>query len=185
MKNILLLTSVYPADDLPKDNTSVVHYFAKEWVELGYNVIVIHNIKYYPKIVHLLIRLFKPLISRNYDYPFPLKQNSDDRSYTIDNVRVYRMSVYKKMPKQLISEKSLKKQLNKITALLDSINFIPDIITGHWPEPQLYLIENLKKKYNSRTCLVMHNDIEVIRKTYGNATEKIMKSVDIWGFKIY
>ena len=39
MKNILLITSLYPSDDIKlKNNTSVCHSFAKEWKALGYNV---------------------------------------------------------------------------------------------------------------------------------------------------
>lgn len=33
VRNILLLTSIYPATDFEKDVTPVVHYFAKEWVK--------------------------------------------------------------------------------------------------------------------------------------------------------
>lgn len=183
MKNILLLTSVYPSDDLPNDITPVVHYFAREWVNMGYNVIVVHNLKYYPKILHLLFQLFKSFISKNYDYPFPLIQNHKDKTYIIDNVHVYRLPVYKWMPKLLISRKSLSKQYSRIIKVLDSTNFVPDVIIGHWPEPQLYLVANLKKKYNSKTCMVMHNDVNIVRKIYGNKTAEFTDAIDIWGFR--
>lgn len=42
VKNILVLTSIYPADDIPKGWTPVVHYFTKEWVKLGHRVLVVN-----------------------------------------------------------------------------------------------------------------------------------------------
>ena len=35
MKQILVLTNVYPAPDIPKGYTPVVHYFVREWVNMG------------------------------------------------------------------------------------------------------------------------------------------------------
>lgn len=35
MKRILVLTPVYPAQDIPKTDTPVVHYFTREWVKMG------------------------------------------------------------------------------------------------------------------------------------------------------
>ena len=42
VKNILVLTSIYPADDIPKGWTPVVHYFTKEWVKQGHRVLVVN-----------------------------------------------------------------------------------------------------------------------------------------------
>ena len=41
MKNILLITTMYPTPD-SDFHTKVCHYFTKEWVQMGYNVKVIH-----------------------------------------------------------------------------------------------------------------------------------------------
>ena len=40
--NILILTNIYPGPGMEKDNTPVVHYFTREWVNQGHNVRVIH-----------------------------------------------------------------------------------------------------------------------------------------------
>ena len=47
-KKILVLTSIFPADDLPKTFTPVVYYFVKEWIKMGYSVRVIHNLSIFP-----------------------------------------------------------------------------------------------------------------------------------------
>lgn len=38
MKRILVLTPVYPAQDIPKTDTPVVHYFTRELVKKGCDV---------------------------------------------------------------------------------------------------------------------------------------------------
>ena len=59
-KNILLLTSLYPCDDIKiLNNTSVYHYFARKWVKMGYNVRVVFNYNLYPAIFYPLLRLFR------------------------------------------------------------------------------------------------------------------------------
>ena len=57
--NILLLTSNYPADDIPKDLTSVVHYFTKEWALMGHRVVVVHNQTTFPYWVYFPLRFLK------------------------------------------------------------------------------------------------------------------------------
>ena len=51
MKKILVITNIYPAPDLEKEDTPVVHFFAREWIKMGYNVRVIHYPTNFPKIV--------------------------------------------------------------------------------------------------------------------------------------
>lgn len=72
--NILLLTSNYPAPDLPKETTPVVHYFAKEWVSNGHKVIVIHNQTIFPRIIYPFLRLFAKILSTKVGYMFATKK---------------------------------------------------------------------------------------------------------------
>lgn len=183
MKNILVLTSVYPGDDLSKENTSVVHYFAKEWVKQGYNVKVIHNLTYYPSFVHLAISLSKNIISRYYNYPFPIKKNSKDKTYTLDNVPVYRLPIKKKYSGALYTPMIQEKQKNRIINLLNNLQFKPDIVLGHWPNPQLDQIKELGSLYNARTCIVLHNNVEDIKRIYKNRINEVLQGIDVWGFR--
>jgi len=183
MKNILLLTSVYPANDLPKDHTPVVHYFAKEWVKQGYNVMVIHNIVFFPWIIHFLSKIFKNVISKHYNFPFPTKKFSKEKDYYIDNVRVHRIPIFKKFPQSLFSLKTENKQIERIIKLIDINCFNPDAVIGHWANPQLNQVSQIGKRYNSKTCIVLHNDVEIIRRVYGKNYASIIHSIDVWGFR--
>lgn len=182
MKNILLLTTVYPADDFT-DFTPVVHYFAREWVSQGYNVKVIHNKKYYHRLIYLLINSFKSLISRYNIFAFGTKGHTSERNYVLDNVNVYRLPMFKRFPFSHFSWKIQKNQLNRIIRLIDSMNFRPDIIVGHWANPQLLQVSELGKRYNARTCIVIHSDARIIDKMYGNKSKNIIASIDVWGFR--
>ena len=51
-KQILVLTPIYPADDIPKGWTPVVHYFAREWVKQGYEVHVINYVANFPRLLY-------------------------------------------------------------------------------------------------------------------------------------
>jgi L-malate glycosyltransferase len=183
MKNILLLTSVYPADDFADEVTPVVHYFAREWVSQGYNVKVVHNKKYYHRLVYLLIGLFKNIISRYYKFIFGTKGHTSERNYVLDKVDVYRLPMFKRFPFSLYSRKTQTTQLNRIVSLIDSMNFRPDIVIGHWANPQLLQVSELGKRYNARTCLVIHSDVRIIGKMCGDKLKDIVASIDVWGFR--
>ncbi len=183
MKNILLLTSVYPADDLPNDNTPVVHYFAREWVALGYNVMVVHNLIFYHQVIHFLFRVFENLIAKHYDYKFPTQQYADEKNYILDRVNVFRVPIFKKFPQAFFSKKTQEKQLERIRKIIDNERFTPDIIIGHWANPQLFQVKELGRLYQSKTCVVLHNDVEIISKIYGNAADEMVRSIDVWGFR--
>jgi predicted SprT family Zn-dependent metalloprotease len=53
-KNILIISPVYPSKDGIKGETHVVHYFAKEWKKLGYNIVVINSQAVYSSVLYKL-----------------------------------------------------------------------------------------------------------------------------------
>ena len=62
-----MLTNLYPSKDIKHLNsTAVCHYFAKEWVGMGYNVKVIYNVNKFPLFYYPILNLFnKFLAARN------------------------------------------------------------------------------------------------------------------------
>ena len=64
------------------------------------------------------------------------------------------------------NEKILKKQLDSIYRKLDDYDFKPDIIIGHWGNPQLKLLKSMKIKLNPvKTVLTLHYDGKKLYKT--------------------
>lgn len=183
MKNVLILTSVYPENDRDKNVTHVVHYFAKELVG-RYNVRVVHNSVYYPVIVYSILKLFEKKLTRYINYFYlPKYQSKNIYTYKKDGVLVNKIPILKKWPSSTISLKALNSQLNKIINILKDDDFVPDYIIGHWPEPQLYLVYRISKLYGSKSCIVLHNNVDKIPRLKHENINDIIKSIDVWGYR--
>lgn len=175
---ILILTSNYPASDLPKEITPVVHYFAREWVKSGVDVIVVHNQTVFPKAVYFILRYFKKTLVNKVGFIFAASKPAE-RDYQLDGVRVFRRNICKLLPRATFRKSSYKKTLTEIENILSENHFAPDIILGHWLTPQLYLLYKLKEKYkNATTVITVHEGQPIIERDYGEKGELYLKSVD-------
>lgn len=174
--NILVLSKIYPADDLSPSETPVVHYFAREWVKMGHTVKVFVNYPTFPKILYGIIKPFENLISSYVGGPLP--SFCLQRHYMQDGVDIYRLPLKKILPHGCFSNRTLQEQVDKIRLILDKINFIPDIIVGHWWNPQLFLLKSLKEIYKTKTALVLHSDISAIKRF-----KDWFYAIDCWGFR--
>lgn len=181
--NILLLSTIYP---LPEDNkgTAVCHFFTREWVRMGHKVCVVHIQAVYPRFFYWMARLARNRIAAKTGAV--VYTHRDDRivKYEMDNVPISRMPVYKPIPHGAFSKKAIKH--TAIDIAIDNLenHFTPDIIIGHFPNPQIELLSLLKKEYPSaKTCIVMHGDTEIMRKVYGKRLPSLMNDIDMWGFR--
>lgn len=175
---ILILTKIYPADDLSKAETPVVHYFAKEWVKKGYEVKVIVNYPVFPNVFYIVINKCEKLLTSMFGALIPKRCTS--RCYRMDDVNIYRLSMQKKIPHAPFTRKAIWKQADLIKGILDKDRFVPDIIVGHWWNPQLQLISILKKKYICKTALVLHSHMDIICVS---KFKNLLADIDSWGFR--
>jgi glycosyltransferase involved in cell wall biosynthesis len=181
---ILVLTSIYKGPNIPDEFTSVVHYFTKEWVSNDNEVIVIHNIAYYNLFFYFLSFLFGKLIASITGTNIPRKIIKKERDYIIDQVRVIRLPMYKSIPYSKFKKKIISNQLDLIYAKLEDNNFTPDLIIGHWGNPQFELLKSMKIKLNNvKTVLVLHSNGEKLKKMYKNSFIEDIKYIDKIGFR--
>jgi glycosyltransferase involved in cell wall biosynthesis len=182
MKNILLTTTIYPLKSNNK-GTPVCHYFAKEWVEMGYNVKVFHVQNVYPFYFYWIAKLLaKYIISKTGAVVYTSKDRGDE--FVLDNVQVYRIPVFKQKPHGKNSNKSINRFMAKILEVNKNENFIPDIILGHFPNPQLEIVSRLKDYYQEAiTSIIMHGNIPAIINNYRNNYKKLFQNIDIWGYR--
>ena len=181
---ILLLSSLYPGPEIRKDFTPVVHDFAKKWIQSNHSVIVIHNLAYYNNFFHLLASLFGNIISNITGTYIPKKRLSKKIEYEIDGVKVLRSPLFKHIPYSKFNKETLNKQSEEIYAYIEKINFKPDLIVGHWGNPQFMLIKSIKIKYpESKSVLVLHNNWKKLYKTYGKNFKLNLKHIDFLGFR--
>lgn len=182
-KNILLLTTIYPAPDL-KNRTSVIHFFTKEWVKSGLGVKVIYFNVIYPRIFYFIAKLFREKIASVTGAIVDTSRANKNLQYSMDGVTIHRIPLFKLIPQGRFSEKILKAQPNRVFKINTESNFIPDIIIGHFSNPQIFLVCELKKIYpQAKTCIVMHDAGANIKKIYKSNYIKLINSIDIWGFR--
>ena len=144
IKNILLLSTIYPLPSNDNQGTKVCHFFAREWVKMGYRVKSIHIQAVYP------------------------------------------FFFYKPIPHGAFSKKSVKQAFQQIISNNLDDKFVPDIIIGHFPNPQLQLVSELKRYYSgSKACEILHlpEEINQLKKVYGDQLPQLMKDIDVWGFR--
>lgn len=184
MKKILLLTTIYPSEDLNLlNNTNVCHYFAKEWVQKGNQVKVIFNYPIYLRILHFIAKIFEKTIASYGSAYITTKRVSKDKQYSLDGVIVERFPLYKPLPKMKISKKNIKKQINKIIESNANDNFKPDIIVAHFFYPHLEMVVKLKEYYSAKSAIIVHHQKLNLEKIYRKDYKKLIQKIDTWGFR--
>lgn len=182
MKNILLLSSLYPADDLKiLNDTAVCHYFAKEWMKLGYNVRVIHTYHVYPFYYYYVIRLFRRVLANLTGIAVLDKKISKVCTYEKDEIKVTRIPIKKSRPGGSFSKNNIKIVSNKIREILDVESFEPNLILGHFLHPSLEIIVDLKEYFNVKTAVSLHGKVS----KYNKKTAELLDKIDYIGYRSY
>ena len=185
-KKFLILSSVYPAPDIKiANNTNVVHYFAREWVKMGYDVRVVHNYPVYFRILHWIAGFAEKKIASKYNTSVTAVYQNKDVEYEMEGVHVIRMPLFKPFPRTAVPKRYLNKQIKKIAEYCKNNDFEPDVISSHNFYPHLDMVNRLKENYfpKAKTCVVVHKQVlKMLNYTSGNLAEEINK-VDIWGYR--
>lgn len=186
MKKILLISTIYPIPSKDNKGTAVCHFFAREWLKMGYEVRVVHIQAVYPAILYRLARLARNRIASLTGAVVYTEADRETVRYEMDGVPVMRVPVFKPIPHGPFSRKSFEKALEVICEDMNSEGFVPDLAIGHFPNPQIGLLSALKRKYQGLpTCVVLHLDSELgqIRSVYRKDYHKLMADIDVWGFR--
>lgn len=161
--NILCLTNEYPNKNYPKkDSPWIVPYFAREWVKQGNRVIVVVNSTKFPLICYWGVNFIKPFLMKKYNI---IESNLSSRTWAkpfdlIDEgVLVYNRPMLKYIPSANFTEARCKRQVEIIAGILEENGFVPDVITGHWLNPQLRLISMLTEYYKCKSAFVFHSEV--------------------------
>lgn len=183
MTNILLLSTIYPLPSKDNHGTPVCHYFTREWVKMGYNVRVVHYQAVYPMPFYWLARLNREKIVARTGAVVYTKRDKGE-TYEMDGVHIKRIPLFKPIPHGTFTRHSIKKSIQDTKFWNKEGGFIPDIIIGHFPNPQIEVVGLLNEIYpNSKTCIVMHGEIDIAQKIYGDRLQSLVKRIDVWGFR--
>jgi glycosyltransferase involved in cell wall biosynthesis len=181
-KNILVLTSCYPSEDL-QNTTSIVHYFAKEWAKDGHEVRVIHNHTIFPSFYYILSGFLRVKILKYINNRVNLKWLPRVSEYSLDGIKIIRLPIFKIMPRGRFSKKSISKQVEKIIEYNLRSSFSPNIIVSHWANPQLELSIKLKEYYHIKASLVLHDKSVNYYKIFKNDFYHLVQKIDFLGYR--
>ena len=186
MKKILMLTTVYPSPDLlTTNNTNVCHYFAKEWVKMGHEVVVIYNYPVYLKILHFVSKFLSAYIASKFSALVTSTYLREDKIYELDGVKVVRIPLFKPLPRFSVLSRTLNSHVDKIAEYCDNMNFKPDVITSHFFYPHVPMINTLKERFfhDAKSCVVVHKQKWGMLKYLGRDPVKELKKIDVVGFR--
>lgn len=183
MRNILLITSLYPADDIKfKNNTAVCHYFATEWMKMGYNVRVINLYNEYPFYYYPILKIAKNVFADRFGIAILDKRVTGEHDYELDGIKVTRISVYKSKPHGDFSNTVIGKTAERISEIIEEEGFKPDYILGHFILPCIRVIAVLKDKYpQAVTTIALHG--KVYQKL--SSVKTCLPRIDFIGYRSY
>ena len=183
MKNILLISTIYPIPEKGNQGTPVCHYFTREWVKMGHSVRVIHYQTVYPAPFYWAAKLFRERIAAKTG-AVVYTQRDRGGEYTMDDVPVFRVPLFKFVPHGKYTFHAIHKSITKIVNWVKTDGFVPDIVVGHFPNPQIEVVGLLKEVWpKAKVAIVMHGDIEIAKRVYGSRLLDLCKKIDLWGFR--
>lgn len=183
-KKILILTAEYPNPNSIHE-TPVVHYFAKEWTQMEFEVRVIFYRSVFPPIFYFFANNLKTWVKKMFKTDgIPFSRLNARLNYEMDGVKIICQPIFKIFPHVRYFQRTIKKQARLVHSDNVANEFIPDVIIGHFVNPQLPLIAELKKYYpNAKSSLVFHENPKVIRSLFGRKSWDYFKQVDYLGFR--
>ena len=160
--NILVITQMYSQPDDVGDNkpTKTVNYFAKEWVNMGHHVVVMHCPSKFPYLYYFAPSILNKWIAARTSTMIPPKESRRELHRDENGIDVYRYPMLKALPGQAFSGKQLRRHADKICKTLDGMHFKPDIVIGHFANPSAGLVPIVAQKYDAKSSIVFHHDCD-------------------------
>ena len=182
-KKILFLTTMYPTPLRP--GTKVCHFFTKQWVDMGHEVLVIHYRSIFPLMYYYIASGVPYLRKRIVGSNVKLDRNNKTQVFEEDNIPIYSVPIFKLFPHGRFTKTTIEKKTKEIILILKQRDFIPDIIVGHFYNPQLEIVSNLKQYYpNAKACVTLHERGEEIKRIYDKETIlKLLNNIDLIGYR--
>ena len=150
---------------------------------MGYNVRVVHFQAVFPAPFYWLARFNRERIAAKTGAVVYTKRDKGGR-YEMEGVPVNRIPLFKPIPHGGYTKRTINKAIEEIIGWLKSDDFTPDVIVGHFPNPQIEVVGRLKENWpQARTAIVMHGDTELARKVYGSKLVDLCKKINLWGFR--
>ena len=174
MKNILLITSLYPSDDIKlKNNTSVCHSFAKEWKALGYNVRVLFLYNTFPNIYYPILKCLRDILANRSERAVLDIKIKSNYTYNLDGIKITRIPIQKNRPGGTFKTTEINRISAEIIKLLCDERFVPNYILGHFLHPSLEIISQISSSYQAISAISLHGKETKYKKTVAELIKRI------------
>ena len=182
-KSIVMITTMYP--DQVRPSTMVCHYYTREWVKMGHNVIVFSIRSMFPPIFTTAARLFPGLAKRVIGNHVEMDRDMRTIEVDVEGVKVYSIPIFKYYPHGNYPHRSVSKTIEEIVCLLSENYFSPDAIVGHFHNPTAELIYGLKPYFpNAKTSVTFHITPNYSLRNYSVKTgRKLYGAFSTLGFR--
>lgn len=178
---IFLISPIYAVTTQGSGATPVVHYFAKEWVKQGHQVHVFNLQARFPKFFYFIGKNFQHILNTRLGMLVPTDCPTEGNS-VVDGVDIHNLTLPKCKPHSRISKKNIDKAIDAILKEGTKVGK-PDLIIGHWHNPQLEVLSELKKYYNVKNALVLHTNNYDLESHYGVDLDSLISNIDVLGFR--
>ena len=153
---------------------------------MGHNVRVIHYQAVYPRPFYWAAKLMRNFLAAKTGAVIYTERDSKIMQYGMDGVPVTRIPLYKPIPHGKFAAKAVKKSIEEIIKQNTEVGFAPDVIVGHFVNPQYEVLSSLKDYYKSvKTALIYHlpAEIQMAKDVYGKRYEEMLQKIDVLGFR--
>lgn len=158
--NILLLTNcVVQPDDIDKSVNNIVFSFAREWVNEKHRVIIVNNESNFFYLFYKAPECIIKFMKSRGNFTVPSMASRNRLEWEVEGVKLIRLPMFKLYPHASFFNRQYKNQKKEIVQFLEYNDFIPDVVTGHWMEPQLQLVNLIGDYYHSKKALVVHGEL--------------------------
>ena len=94
-------------------------------------------------------------------------------------MQVLRIPLFKLIPHGKFLSIAINKSIKEIIKNNAENSFIPDIVVGHFPNPQIAVVARLKRVYSSATtAIVIHGDLDQLKSIYGEGFKDFYRKID-------
>ena len=152
---------------------------------MGYNVRVVFFRSMFPAMYSWCARMFPKMAERFIGNQAELDNNCEIVEYEHDGVKVMSPPIYKYIPHRGYPKSSIKKAKTQIMEYLKKEGVKPDMIIGHFYNPQMELLPLLKESFpDAKTCVVLHEGtLDTIKMSYPSNYQDLFNSIDIVGYR--
>ena len=152
---------------------------------MGYDVRVVYFRSMFPAVYSLLAKLFPKTAESLIGNQAELDTNFDVVYYEHDGVKVVSPPIYKYIPHRGYPKASVKRAKAQVLDFVKEEFFIPDIIIGHFYNPQMELLSLLKEDFpKAHTCVVLHeSSLDTIKMSYAKNFQDLFNNIDIVGYR--